>query len=105
VIFHYEGGDHPMNIVVDSGGDVEGRGGLPNPAVDPDCGGLIVCPVEAYTSGGTITFLGVDGPPTFATHIAIETPVPEPSTFVLLGSGVSAMGAALTRRRRSARSA
>lgn len=104
IIFHYNGSqDDPHNIVVDSGGDIEGRLGLPNPALpQDDCGGLIVCPVEAYTSGGTLIALGVDGPPTFSVEVTDNGVIPEPSTFVLLATGLSALGAAVSRRRTTA---
>ena len=103
IMFRWGGTSDPHDLVIVSGGDVEGRGGLPNPALpQQDCDGLIVCPTEAATSGGTIQFLDIDGPPSFSVQVVPENaPVPEPSAFMLLGAGVSALGMVVSRRRRA----
>ena len=107
IFFSFQGSpDHPHDISVRSGGDVEGHGSLPDPFIaNPNgpfepCADENPCPVEANTSGGTIQFIGIDGPATTTVEVTPESAVPEPSTFALLGSGFSAAGMMFLRRRR-----
>ena len=59
--------EHPTALLVGSGGDIEGSS-FPNPFVpnpnDPEpCLDVSPCPLETYTSGGIIHFLGVTDRP------------------------------------------
>ncbi len=107
--------DHPTDISIVFGGDVEGHGLLPNPFIpnynpppgEEPCDDQTPCPVEinlylphTTPGAGTIQFLGIDGPAAFSATVTPENPVPEPSTFVLFTSGFSAGSLLLRRRRR-----
>ena len=91
-------------IVIENGGDVEGRFSLPNPLVGDACEENLpfyLCPVTAYTSGGDLTLTSVGDSYSTSVEINGVSSVPEPSTLMFFASGAVGMFGLLCRRLRS----